>query len=45
MDERVGEDRFLTGAGISTESGIPDIGPNGMWTTKPESIRLVNIED
>jgi NAD-dependent deacetylase len=34
----------LTGAGISTESGVPDFrGPQGVWTKNPKAEKLSNI--
>lgn len=43
----VGADRVvvLTGAGVSTASGVPDFrGPDGVWTKDPRAERLAHID-
>lgn len=45
MVERATRIVVLTGAGISTDSGIPDFrGPSGVWTKDPAAEKLSNLE-
>ncbi|WP_436502057.1 SIR2 family NAD-dependent protein deacylase [Actinokineospora sp. HUAS TT18] len=46
MIERARRVVVLSGAGISTDSGIPDFrGPNGLWTKNPGAERMSNIAE
>jgi NAD-dependent deacetylase len=45
MISRASRVTVLTGAGISTDSGIPDFrGPNGVWTVNPAAQQLSTLD-